>query len=371
MKSGSLLKKKTRVIQLHEVDLSGKQENKKKAHPSPMTSDKAEPEKAGSGMVKKIFDAIVYYVNQSNFEKAQQLYDRLVIEIPTAVNAIVKAGEIIEQRKRNTMDPEKIRPWADLFNQFTDSEAAAFYFALTEFTVKPNQPVFQQGNCDNRLYFINSGRLKLKYFDYNVRKNVPIATLQRGDIAGVETFFTFTNHTTNLIAAEESKISYIDKADYQKIVVQHHGIESKLLKYCEFKQSKRRHEESPPKEVNRRAYQRYKTQLAAIARQLDSNDRPAGEPLKAKIVDISVGGLGFCVKSLKIGDAACLHNSRLIITATYAKYGLSYELKKIGTVVSLKFHPLGECSVHIQFEEPMDEDRVMEIAQHVDVIAYI
>lgn len=370
MKSGSLFKKKTRVIQLHEVDLSGKRGNKGKQQPLPTAPDTAESEQVDSGMVKKIFNAILYYVNQSNFEKAQQLYDRLVLENPTAVNAIVKAGEIIEQRKRNTMDPEKIRPWADLFNQFTGAEAAAFYFVLTEFTVKPNQPVFQQGNCDNRLYFINSGRLKLKYFDYNVRKNVSIATLQRGDIAGLETFFTFTNHTTNLIAAEESKISYLDKSDYQKIVVQHRGIEPKLLKYCESKQNRLRQEE-PPENVNRRAYQRYKTELSGIARQLDQNDRPSGETLNARIVDISAGGLGFCVKSLKIGDAACLHNSRLLITATYMKYGLSYELKKTGTVVSLKFHPLGECSVHIQFEEPMDDDRVMEIAQHVDVIAYI
>jgi c-di-GMP-binding flagellar brake protein YcgR len=123
--------------------------------------------------------------------------------------------------------------------------------------------------------------------------------------------------------------------------------------------------------MNRRAYQRYKTELTAIVQRLSHNGQPTAEAMKGKIVDISSGGVGICVKNLKIGEAACLHNSHILVSATYSLYGLNHELKKIGTVVSLKFHPRGECSVHVQFEEPMDDDRVMAIAQHADVIAYI
>lgn len=369
MSSGPLTKQKACVIQLHEVALSENQENREKKRPLRMNPGRFVPGEFDNEAVKKLFDAIVYYANQCNFDRAQELYDKMVFEAPTAVNAIVKSAEFIEQRRKTAMDPEIIRPWADLFNQFTAAEAAAFYFALRDFVVKANQPVFQQGSCDTRLYFINSGQLKLKYFDYEARKNVIITTLRSGDIAGIETFFTLTNHTTNLVAAEESKILYLEKSDYQKIVVGNTGIEAKLFRYCESKQIQSHQDQ--PETMGRRAYQRYKAELTAILRRIDQNGRPAGEFLEGKIVDISAGGVGYRVKNLKIGEAASLHNSRILIAATYSKYGLNYELKKIGRVVSLKFHPMGECSVHVQFEEPVDEDRVIEIAQHADVIAYI
>jgi CRP-like cAMP-binding protein len=267
------------------------------------------------------------------------------------------------------MDPEKIKLWADLFNQFTNSEAAAFYFALKEFVVKPNQPVFQQGSCDNRLYLIGSGSLKLKYFDYGIRKNVQITTLRKGDVAGVESFFMLTNHTTNLIAIEESTVLYLDKGAYQKILAGNHAIESKLLKFCESKQI--RFEHAKPEELARRAHQRYKADLKGYVQRFDQNGAIGEKGLEIKIIDISAGGLAYRVRNLKIGDASELHNSRIQITAFYQKYSLAYELKKTAKVVSLKFLPFGDCSVHVQFEEPMDEVKVMEIAQNTDVMAYI
>ncbi len=90
-----------------------------------------------------------------------------------------------------------------------------------------------------------------------------------------------------------------------------------------------------------------------------------------KIIDLSAGGLAYRVRNLKIGEAAHLHNSRIHITASYQKYSILYELKRSAKVVSLKFLPYGECSVHVQFEQTMDENIVMEIAKHTDVMAYI
>jgi CRP-like cAMP-binding protein len=369
MTSGPLTQQKTRVIQLREAALSEKQANQKKNQSPSMGPDMSAPEKSGVEMVKKLFDAIVYYTNQNNFSKAEQIREALIQKFPSSVREIVRSGEIIEQRKTAAINPEKIRPWADLFDQFTPSEAAAFYFALKEFVVKPNQPVFQQGSCDNRLYFVRAGQLKVKYFNYDLRKNMSLAMVRRGDIVGIETFFTLTNHTTSLVAIEEAKILYLEKSVYQQLVTHHHGIESRLFRYCESKQIQ--YNQKLPENPGRRAHQRYKTELAATIWRMDPNGRPEGKLGEGHIVDISAGGLGYSIKNLKIGEAACLHNSRILIVAPYHKYGLSHELRKTGTVVSLKFNPFGECSVHVQFDEPMDEDRVMEIAQHADVIAFI
>jgi len=367
MNPDNLSEKKRNVIQLHDL-VSPENHMQKKASLT-LRSNKPAVVKNTGAMAKALFDGIVHYVNQNNFVRADQLREKLLAEVPTATRAIVRSGEIIEQKKNACMDQEMIRLWADLFNQFNNSEAAAFYFALKEFVVKPNQPVFQQGNCDNRLYFIRSGRLKLKYFDYDARKNVPIGFLRKGDVAGVETFFTLTNHTTNLIAVEESKISYLDKAAYQNILAENHAIESKLIKFCETKQIK--HEQGKPESLSRRAHKRYKSDLTGQVQRFDLNGTLGEEITEIKIIDISAGGLAYRVRNLKIGEASHLHNSRIQISATYQKYSLSYELIKSAKVVSLKFHPFGECSVHVQFEELMPENIVMEIAKHTDVMAYI
>jgi len=352
---------KKNIIHLHEVALPENQSKQKLKASSLLRSDQSGPVKKKEDVVKKLFEGIVYYANQNNFAKAEQLRERLIDEAPRAVKAIVRSGEIIDQKKVACMDPQKIKALADLFNEFTTSEAAAFYFALKDFVVRPNQPVFQQGSCDNRMYFIRSGSLKLKYFDYDVRKNVSITTLRKGDIAGVETFFTLTNHTTNLIAAEKSEISYLEKSAYQKILADHHAIESKQVNY----------QPKKPEELSRRAHKRYKAELTIFVQRFDQNGKLSEKLSEAKIMDISAGGLGYRVKNMKIGEAAHLHNSRIFITASYQKYSLSHELRQSAKVVSLKFLPLGECSVHVQFEEPISEDKVIDIAQTADITAYI
>ena len=367
MNSDNRSEKKRNVVHLREVAPPVNQMQKKSS--LVLRSDEPPTEKNTAEILRALFEGIVHYANLGNFAKAEQLREKLIVEVPTASKTIVRSGEIIEQKKNALMDPEKIRLWADLFNQFTSSEAIIFYFALKDFVVKPNQPVFQQGNCDNRLYFIRSGSLKLKYFDYDVRKNVSMNILRQGDVAGAETFFTLTNHTTNLIAIEESKISYLDKAAYQKILAENHTIESKLLKFCESKQIK--FEKEGAETPARRAHQRYNADLIGHVQRFDQNDKLTEEITGVKIIDISSGGLAYQVQNLKIGEASHLHNSRIHITASYQKYSLSYELKKTAKVVSLKFLPFGEYSVHIQFEEPMDENIVMEIAKHTDVMAFI
>lgn len=366
--NGRLMDKIKKIIHLHEA-VSPETQMKSKKTSGLLRPQATAPEKNSDSIEKLLFDDIVHTVNQGNFKRAEQLREMLLVSAPKAVREIVRSGELIEEKKTAAMNPKKIRLWADLFNQFTNSEAMAFYFALKEFVVKPNQPVFQQGNCDNRLYLIRSGSLKLKYFDYNTRKNVQITTLRKGDIAGVETFFTLTNHTTNLVAIEESVISYLDKAAYQKILAENHAIESKLLRFCDSKQIK--YEKPCPESMSRRAHKRYKADLNGDVQRFDQNDKLCEEITEVKIIDISAGGLAYRVRNLKIGEAAHLHNSRIHITASYQKHSILYELKRSAKVVSLKFLPYGECSVHVQFEQTMDESIVMEIAKHTDVMAYI
>ena len=138
--------------------------------------------KSEAEVVKAFYNGIVRYAGRRDFAKAEQLRETMIEVVPNAIAEIVKSGEIIENEKTAAMDFEKIKPWASLFNKFTPTEAIEFYYTLKTMTAKAHQRIFQQGDCDNRLYFIESGKLKLSCFDKQIKKNVVFSNLAKGDI---------------------------------------------------------------------------------------------------------------------------------------------------------------------------------------------
>ena len=356
-----------KIIQLHKN--TPNQKKQPNSSPAEGPIEKLIRVKGLKAAIKALYAGIVKYTCEKEFGKADRLRDKLVEVAPLALTEIAKADEIIEQRKIAAMDLEKITPWKDLYSIFTTSESVAFYFALKDRVVKSNQPVFEQGSCDNRLYFILSGRLKLSYFDKEKRKKVTFAILKKGDITGIETFFSFSIHTTTLVATEESKISYLDKDAFQKILTDNPTIESKLYSYC--KNKKQHCHIDNQKGLGRRAHKRYETSLRGHVQKIDKAGKPQKEISRMTIADISAGGLCYNTTNLKIGDAADLHKSDILITASYNKGTENKEFQRLARVVSVKFHPNGECCVHVQFKEQLSERKIFEIAQYTDVTAFV
>ncbi|NOY67888.1 MAG: cyclic nucleotide-binding domain-containing protein [Deltaproteobacteria bacterium] len=317
--------------------------------------------------LQAIFDEIVRQAHLKDFSKAERLLDELIQKAPKAVKAIEKSVEIINKYKTVGLDPARIKPWSDFFIKLTHRETMAFYNALKKIRLRPNLPLFKQGNCDNRLYFILSGSLKLNYYDYNQKKNIVSGVLRQGDIAGVEAFFTFTNHTQNLKTAEESEILCLEKADYRKLIADFPGFEKKLRDFCEKKIAG--YQAEHPGQMARRAHRRYKTSLTGFAQLIDDQDKPCKEIFEIKLVDLSASGVCFTIDNMKINDAARLHNSRIQLKASDHTRSIPDDLIRTGKVVSLKFNNVGDCSVHVQFETPIDELKFSEIAQHADLTA--
>ena len=325
--------------------------------------------KSEAEVVKTFYNAIVRYAGRKDFVRAEQLRDTMMEVVPNAVAEIVKAGEIIEKEKTAAMDFEKIKPWAPLFNKFTAGEAVAFYYLLKTMTVKKHQRVFQQGDCDNRLYFIESGKLKLSCFDKQVKKNVTVANLSQGDICGVETFFTHTTHTTTLIVIEDAGLTFLDKKTYQQLLVEHPAIEAKLVGFCETHQKKINLQNNNG--LFRRAHPRFQTALTGKIQRIDSKGNLVDPASPVTIADISMGGLCCMAANLGVGEAANLHQSMAQVSFSYHKYDIVHEMTKVAEVVSVRFLPFGESSVHLRFKTPLDEHRVHEIARNTGITAYL
>jgi CRP-like cAMP-binding protein len=325
--------------------------------------------KSEAEVIKAFYNGIVRYAGRKDFVRAEQLRETMMEMVPNAIAEIVKTGEIIENEKTAAMDFEKIKPWASLFNEFTPGEAAAFYYALKTTTAKIHQRIFQQGDCDNRLYFIESGKLKLSCFDKQVKKNVVFANLTKGDICGVETFFTHTTHTTTLTVVEDAKFSYIDKKIYQKLLIDHPALDAKLIRYCETHQKKLNVENGD--QLFRREHPRFQTALKGKIQRIDQKGNLSKQISSVTIADISMGGLSCMARNLGVGEAANLHRSQVQVSFSYQKYDIVHETTKVAEVVSVRFLPFGESSIHLRFKTPLEEHRVHEIASNTGVSAYL
>lgn len=320
-------------------------------------------------VVKAICNSIARYAGMKDFSKAERLREKLIAIAPMSIDEIVKSAEIIEKEKICAMDYEKIKPWAELFNKFSPSEAAAFYFALNDISVKERQRIFQQGECDNRLFFIESGSFKLTYYNNQIKKSVIFSHLRRGDICGSEVFFTHSPHTTTLTALEDANIRCLEKQTYQKLLAENPSIESKLIRFCENYQ--KQFALSNPQKPARRAHPRFPVSLTGQVQRIDDKGNLLQQTMQMTVSDISAGGLSYIVQDMGIGDAANLHQSRMQVTISYQKYSVMYDVTKIAKVVAVRFLPFGECSVHLQFLTPMDEAKVFEIAEFTNVPAYL
>ncbi len=325
--------------------------------------------KTEAEVVKAFYNSIVRYAGRKDFVLAEQLRETMMEIVPNAITEIAKTFEIIENEKISAMDFEKIKPWDALFDKFSSGEAVAFYFALKSMTVRAHQRIFQQGDCDNRLYFIESGKLKLSCFDKQIKKNVVFDHLTKGGICGVETFFTHTTHTTTLTVVEDAQISVLDKKLYQKLLIDYPSIDSKLIQYCETHQKKPNIKNA--ENLFRRAHPRFQTTLAGKIQRIDPKGNLLNRVLTVSIADISMGGLCCMVRNLGVGEAANLHQSLVQVSFSYQKYDIVHEMTNVAEVVSVRFLPFGESSVHLQFKTPMEEHRVHEIAHNTGVTAYM
>ena len=134
--------------------------------------------------------------------------------------------------------------------------------------------------------------------------------------------------------------------DYQKLLSKYPSIEGKLIKYCEKRQKKIVFHN--PQEVGRRAYKRYPTSLEGQIQKNVSGKTNNSKVLTVKIMDISIGGLSCAAQKLEIKEAALFYKSMVWITISYLKNSWPCDIQMMAKVVSVRFTPLGESTIHLQ-----------------------
>ncbi|MBW1861983.1 MAG: cyclic nucleotide-binding domain-containing protein [Deltaproteobacteria bacterium] len=291
---------------VEEKDLSEKAETKPPPEKKAAEAEKIEPagdelsqqlklvdqhveKKDTESAVKLLFDMIVKYARQKDFEKAETLRDKLLDVGPMALTEIVKSAEIIEEMKSGAIDQDHLNTWRELFDKLTEEETNTLYFAMKSASYDADQTVFQQGKSNSRLYFIYKGQIKLVTNQDD--ENIIIKELGAGDIMGEDTFLSLTVCTTTAVTLSEVELFFLEKEILAKWEKDSPGIESKLSDYCSGLEKVS--DILKKQGWNRRAQERVKVSCKVLMHTIDDSGSPIGQPVRGTLADISIGGLSF------------------------------------------------------------------------------
>jgi len=311
--------------------------------------------------VKLIFELVTASAKEKNFRAAESLRRRIFEIDPMALSEIIRSGEIIEQEKNEAIDKSHRETWSDLYDKLSIEETNGFYFALRTRTYEAFEKVFEQGEHKPRLYFINSGALKVLYMQNG--REVLLKMLGKGDIAGEETFFQSTMCTTTMMSVTRAELSYLDADILRHWKTEYPVLESKL---CEFSSKYRKIKDLIlARDLDRRGHKRVAVSGKGEAFLLSAAGSPVGKPFKVDLTDISKGGFGFLVRILKKETASLLLGQRVNINYLHPQASESKRIRQNGLIVGVRFHPLEDCSVSVKFDNLINEKLIDEFERMV------
>ena len=308
-----------------------------------------------------LYELIVKHAREKNFSKAESLRDKLYEVAPMALNEIVKSGEIIEEEKNQSIDQNYLNVWHNLYDRLEPGETSELYYSMKPCTFKAGQTVFQQGDINTNLYFVQSGLLNLVRFDPKDQADKKLTELKPGDVANVEPFFSFTVCTTSLTANRDSELTYLEKNILEKWKDMFPGLEPKLNSFCH-SQKNLAGDLVQKTGSGLRAHERFIVSIKAIVQLLDNAGKPVQKPFKINLFDISAGGFSFGLKINHKEQAAHYLGHHLYMQMSYPSAGIKKKIGQKGRIVAVHLQPFGESSIHVRYQTPLDEKIVAILA---------
>jgi len=312
--------------------------------------------------VQLLVKSIVKYAGEHKFDRAESLRDRLIEVDSMAVNEIVKTGEVIETEKSDAIDKDHLAIWADFYERLTAEETNVLFYGMKLEKHPADHVIYQQGEKRSRLYFIDEGRLKMFYRQAD--KAILLKTIGPGDIFGEDTFF-FSDAfcTTSVITDSPVKLYVLLKNELDKLNSKTPSLESKLNDYCSSLESVA--DLLKAKNLERRVDKRLNSPGKILVQILNDSNQPAAKPFKAELLDISVSGLAFLMKTTQKAPAMLLGRN-LNMKLTFGELASDLEINCVGSVVAVNSEPFHEYVVHADFNKNLTTSIIDDLADLIN-----
>ncbi|MBU1709094.1 MAG: cyclic nucleotide-binding domain-containing protein, partial [Proteobacteria bacterium] len=218
--------------------------------------------------------------------------------------------------------------------------------------------IFQQGQENSSLYFINGGKLNILYRQGD--RELFIKKMGTGDIAGDDTFFTASLCTTTLVAISNVKIKFLDRSVLKQWQKDLPALESKIHDFC--LRSETASDLLQKKSINRRRQQRVPITGTILIQLVNAAGQALGKVLMGDLSDISVGGVSFLIKARQKETARLLLGKKMNVKISHS----THEINENGTVIGVRYNPQEfrqdtDYSVHMKFDKPLDSQTIWEI----------
>ncbi len=295
------------------------------------------------------------------FDEAETCRDRLYEVNGSAISAIIKVNEIIENEKSRSMAPELRQIWAPIFNRLTIEEANALHLALKPVHLGPDCAVIEQGKANDRLFLVNSGRLKMSC---RIGGNdLLIKTMGIGTCFGQETFFSINVCTHSVRTLSYVELSCLEKKRLVSLQTKFPLLYSNLENIiCDL--SRTAYDSLYIKGIERRNGKRYRLSTRIMAHLLTSNADPiTGMPINGDMWDISKNGLSFYYKSKHMKSVQRLLGRAMCVRFHLKGCGRSKPIVVKGIVRGVQNHPLDNYSVHLKLTPGFSDTAIKTISK--------
>jgi CRP-like cAMP-binding protein len=310
--------------------------------------------------VKGLYELIVIYAKDKDFEKAEALRDRLYDTDSMALTDIINANEIIEQEKAGAISVDHRRTWSKLYDRLSNEDAGLLFHAMHEQTFDGGQTVYHQGDLNNRLYFVNQGQLKIVHQSED--KEILIKSLTEGDTFGEDSFFSINVCTTSVVTMTAVSLSCLERNVVEGWQTKHPVLESQLREYClsgdPIEAVLKR------KGLDRRVYERLtiSTEVSAQVISTDTN-QPLSRPFTGILTDISCGGSCLFIHTRNRNTVKTLLGRRLSVGLQVPTKKGPKKVKLVGIVQGAQWHPIDKYSIHLEFTDPLQDAQIKVIRQ--------
>ena len=300
--------------------------------------------------VQLLSELIIKFAQNRNFEQAEAMRDRLFEVDSMALNQIVKTGEFIEAEKNSAIDKTHLDTWSELYDSLEPVETNALYYGMQTLEIPAEHMLFKQGDNCSRLYFIDSGRLKMFYRQAD--KAILLKILGPGDIIGEDPFF-FSDAfcTTSVITDSPVKLRVLEKDRLAELNEKVPGLEPKIKDYCLKLESVA--DLLKTKSLERREKDRLNLPGKVIVQTFDADAKPMGKPFRGELLDMSATGLAFIIKTTQ-KPAATMLGRDLNMALSFDELESDLNFKRVGTVVAINAEPFNEYIIHAEFEKNLD-----------------
>ncbi|MDZ7833357.1 MAG: cyclic nucleotide-binding domain-containing protein [Desulfobacterales bacterium] len=308
--------------------------------------------------IKLLYDLITEYAKEKNFEKAEALHNKMYEVDPMALTEIVRSSDIIEAEKSETLDPEHLELWSDLYSRLNTSEANALYYSMKPKTFESGETIMEQGQLNSRLYFILSGEVNALYTRGDTE--VLFKTLYSGELLGQSPFFSATVCTVTMNAFTRVKASFLENSVLKQWKADVPALEAKLYDYCVKKD--RVKQELENKKMERRTDKRLELTGRLSLQLLDKSGNPMGKAYKGEIADISVGGLSFVVKSSKEETLRLLLGRPILVSFDLPlNSGGARPVSEKTTIIAIQSMIFDDYSIHVKFQSKKPQSFIDDI----------